>query len=78
MLIGPYAEDPGRPLVELQSMSEDLRTRRGRVQGQERGTTQLKSGVNSPFVRLFVLFRPSGDCMPTALGKVIFTSLIIL
>ena len=78
MLRGPYAEDPGRPLVELQSMSEDLRTRRGRVQGQERGTTQLKSGVNSPFVRLFVLFRPSGDCMPTALGKVIFTSLIIL
>lgn len=29
------AEDPGRQLVELQSMSEDLRTRRDSVQVQE-------------------------------------------
>ena len=41
---------------------------------RKRWPTQLKQGVNSPFLCLFVLFRPSGGCsMPTALGKVIFT-----
>ena len=49
-LRGPCAEDPGRQLVEHQSMSEDLRTRRDSVQGQEEmdNPAQVRSEFSLP------------------------------
>lgn len=74
------AEDPGRQLVELQSMSEDLENQEGQcVQVQEEMANPAQARSEFSLHLPFVLFRPSGGCtMPSALGKGSSLSLIIL
>ena len=62
-------ETQGSQWCKSQFESKGLRTRRTDVGMQESMDVQLKQRTNSPFLSLFVLFRPSTDwMMPICIG----------